>query len=232
MPRFVYLVLPILFISGCAVAQTPPITRLALLAPFEGRYREVGYQALYAARLAAAETGRTDLELLAVDDGGSVQTALDRANALNRDPLIAGVLVLGIHATAPPVLDTLPPDTLVVGDWRTPPREISELAALDEPFTCGDLCLLPAYPALADDPTLATIRVSSPPVDPAFRERYIASDLYVPEPLPFALQTYQAAQLLIARATGQTDAPPTAADANYTYRYTTDGSLITPAPPQ
>lgn len=234
-------ILLVALVSGCAVYQAPPVTRIALLAPFEGRYREVGYQALYAARLALAETGRIDLELLAVDDGGSIETAVDRAHALNHDPLVEAVLVLGVHAADARVLDVLQPYTLVVGDWsaveitgaetsREPPREITEIAALDVEFVCGDICLLPAYPALADDPTLATIQVSSPPVDDAFRERYINSDLYVPPPLPFAGQAYTATQHIIDRVTGQNTAntPPTLATETFTYRYTAEGELITP----
>ena len=42
----------LLLVALTACGGTPPVMRLALLAPFEGRYREVGYQALYAARLA------------------------------------------------------------------------------------------------------------------------------------------------------------------------------------
>ncbi|MBE2183871.1 MAG: hypothetical protein IAE89_10635, partial [Anaerolineae bacterium] len=40
-----------LCLAGCgATAATPKVQRIALLAPFEGRYREIGYNALYAAR--------------------------------------------------------------------------------------------------------------------------------------------------------------------------------------
>ncbi len=41
-----------MLLSACAVKRTPTIYRIALLAPFEGRYREIGYNALYAARMA------------------------------------------------------------------------------------------------------------------------------------------------------------------------------------
>ena len=59
-------------VSACAVVRTPSIVRMALLAPFEGRYREVGYNALYAARLGfCRRQAILQVDLLAVDDGGT-----------------------------------------------------------------------------------------------------------------------------------------------------------------
>ncbi|MEO1665541.1 MAG: hypothetical protein AAFU54_12965 [Chloroflexota bacterium] len=212
----------ILLFAGCAVNRTPPITRIALLAPFEGRYREVGYQALYAARMAIAETGRIDLELLAIDDGGSVETAIDRAAALNNDPLVAVVLVMGPHPTDEQVTSILEKPALLVGEWVD--EEITALAERDEPFTCGSVCLLPSFSLLADDSTLVTIEVTAPPVDPDFREQYINFDQFVPEPLPIALQSYDAAQHAITIINGE-NAPVDFASDTYTYTYTPDGEL-------
>lgn len=230
--------LAVWILSGCAVYQTPEVKRIALLAPFEGRYREVGYQALYAARMAIAETDRIDLELLAVDDGGSVETAIDRARALNNDPQVETVLVLGVHAAEERVLDEMEPLSIVVGQWRppvtaidgdiTPPTELTDIAQLDTQFTCGDMCLLESFVLLADDPTLVTIETRSPPVDESFRERYINFDLYVPEPLPFAALTYQATRQMIDFIDGDTSE---SSDAEfYQYRYTPDGELTTVTP--
>jgi ABC-type branched-subunit amino acid transport system substrate-binding protein len=75
-------------VVGCGATRSYAITRIALLAPFEGRYREVGYNAYYAALLALGESGSTQIELLAVDDGGSPATAAQRAAALARDPWV------------------------------------------------------------------------------------------------------------------------------------------------
>jgi len=72
--------------------------RVALLAPFEGRYREIGYNALYAARLAFTESGFANVELMPIDDGGSVVTAVLRARALTHDPQVIGALILGYQA--------------------------------------------------------------------------------------------------------------------------------------
>ncbi len=230
-----------LWLSGCAVYTTPNVTRIALLAPFEGRYREVGYQALYAARMAIADTGRTDLELLAVDDGGSTETAHDRARALNNDPLVAAVMVLGVHAADETVVDTLEPYALVVGDWLpavtaiaddaiAPPTAITDIAALDVPYICADLCLLASFPLLADDPTLATVVVHSPPVPDDFRERYINFDMFVPEPLPIAYQTYRTSQHVLSWVNGEatTEASAALTAETWTYTYTEAGELIIP----
>ena len=77
----------ILIMCGCAIVKAPITTRVALLAPFEGRYREVGYNALYAARLAFADSSIMSIELLAVDDGGTpnaLLTALVRSRSTHR----------------------------------------------------------------------------------------------------------------------------------------------------
>lgn len=232
------LFLVIVLVGGCAVYKTPPIKRIALLAPFEGRYREVGYQALYAARMAIADTERIDLELLAVDDGGSPQTALDRAHALNNDPLVKAVIVLGIHAADENVLNTLEPRTFVVGQWNpplinfeddNPPTELTDIAELSVPYICGDVCLLESFVLLTDDPTQATIQTLSPSVDESFRERYINFDLYVPEPLPFAKRTYDTTQQVIAYVDGEVPARVVEAK-TWTYRYTPAGELQTVTP--
>jgi hypothetical protein len=217
-----WFVLILLVLSGCAVSKTEPIKRIALLAPFEGRYREVGYQALYAGRMAIAEANRIDLELLAVDDGGSVETAIDRSNALNNDPLIEIILVLGIHAADEQVVKLLQPPMIMVGEWDD--NELAELAAQTDPFTCGSLCLIPSFALLAENPALATIKVSAEPVDDAFRERYVNFDQFVPEPLPIAQQAYSATRYAIATVIGEAIAP-TYASRNFTYIYTADGEL-------
>lgn len=219
-----------LLITGCAVQQTPPITRIALLAPFEGRYREVGYQALYAARLAIADANRPQLMLYAVDDGGSRHSATSRANALSQDPLIAAVMVSGPYSTDPTTTDAFRADLPIIpiGMWHaqapTPPAEITDLATLTEPFTCGDICLLSAYPLLAEDPTLPSIISTTPPVNPNFRERYLASDAFAPEPLPLAQATYGTTQTTIAIIDGTTPYPlPNGLI--HEYRYTPNGTL-------
>ena len=96
-------VLMLAFSSACTGLNHPPIVRIALLAPFEGRYREVGYNAFYAARMAFQDAAPNNIELLAVDDGGLAERTIDRAKALDDDPLVKVVIVLGLAASSPQV---------------------------------------------------------------------------------------------------------------------------------
>ena len=53
-PRGVLVVLILVLLTGCL--QTPPhVVKIGLVAPFEGRYREIGYDVIPAARLAVRE---------------------------------------------------------------------------------------------------------------------------------------------------------------------------------
>lgn len=82
-----------------------PIVKIGLVAPFEGRYRDVGYEVIYAARLAVREinaaggVGGYSLALLALDDGGDPQQAIQQARKLAVDPDVMGVLAHWLDAT-------------------------------------------------------------------------------------------------------------------------------------
>jgi ABC-type branched-subunit amino acid transport system substrate-binding protein len=92
---------------GCAVAvtlcagclqTTPDVVKIGLVAPFEGRYREVGYDVIPAARLAvrewAAQNPDADLvfEIVAYDDAGDPRSAVEQARRLVMDPEVAVVI--------------------------------------------------------------------------------------------------------------------------------------------
>ncbi len=89
-------------LTGCAV--TRPTVKIGLVAPFEGRYRQVGYEVIFAVRLAVREAnaaggvaGHT-VELVALDDQGNPARALEQARKLALDPQVK--LVLGHWLTA------------------------------------------------------------------------------------------------------------------------------------
>lgn len=214
----VLLALLIVTLAGCAASPAP--RRIALLAPFESRYREIGYDALYAARLALQDAGTTKIELLPVDDGGSAAHAADRARALARDPLVAAVLVLGPDATTPAALnafDDLP--VLVVGNWGAspvhdrvfilsspaledlltiPPRiDITRIAQMQTPLTGGDMLALPQVQGLRASLEGITLVSSATPPDADFIQHYRSSDPFAPEPGLLAPLTYDATALLI-----------------------------------
>jgi ABC-type branched-subunit amino acid transport system substrate-binding protein len=207
----------LLLITGCTAIPTP--TRIALLAPFEGRYREVGYEALYAARLALQDADTNFVELLPLEDGGSANTALMRANALRIDPAVSAVLVLGYAAVDPDVLTVfgdLP--VLVIGDWGAQPiservyilsnpnisdrltvperTEITDAARMPVPFIGGEILALTQLRDLRDSLDGITIISSAALPDAQFAERYTVSDSFAPEPGLLASLSYDAARLV------------------------------------
>lgn len=84
------------FVSSCV--STRPVVKFGLVAPFEGRYRPLGYDAIYAARLAVRErnaaggVGGHRVELVAYDDGGDAQAAVERARQLALDRQVVAVI--------------------------------------------------------------------------------------------------------------------------------------------
>ncbi len=87
----------LIFLSACS-ASTQPVVKIGLVAPFEGRYRPIGYEAIYAARLAIREInarGGIDgrrIELVALDDSGEPEKALTAARQLALDPQVVAVV--------------------------------------------------------------------------------------------------------------------------------------------
>ena len=86
----------LLFVSACAF--TRPVVKFGLVAPFEGRYRPLGYDAIHAARLAVRErnaaggVGGYRVELVAYDDSGDAQAAIERARQLALDRQVVAAI--------------------------------------------------------------------------------------------------------------------------------------------
>ncbi len=207
----------LLTFAGCAVIRTETPVRIALLAPFEGRYREIGYNALYPARLALADmtAAGSAVELLAVDDGGTPGSAADRARALANDPLVRAVIIIGYDAAAPVVLTAFADvPVVIVGEWTMPPQATDDAGHVFRlthpaiaprfsytgrfdvtdplpaaPFTGGDVLALVGFRRLHED----------------YRQRVLNSDAFAPEPGLLATTVYDAAGLLIT-ATHSSDA--------------------------
>lgn len=206
----------------CACISGTPTAKIALLAPFEGRYREVGYEALYAARLALADSG-TSFTLLPLDDGGTAPFAASRAAALGYDPQMAAVILIGDSAAAAETqtaLGDLP--ALIIGVWGggVPDGEtvfafssreasaaalraampITETAALAEPMSLGDSGALLSFAQLRAaaglDMENVEIVSSGRLPTPDFAARYRASAPFAPDPRLLAAQTYEAVSLL------------------------------------
>ena len=99
LPFSLALLLSILFLAGCTFpGSTQPIVKIGLVAPFEGRYRSIGYEAIYAARLAIREINAQGgvsgyrIELVALDDRGQPDRAIESARQLAIDPQVVTVI--------------------------------------------------------------------------------------------------------------------------------------------
>jgi ABC-type branched-subunit amino acid transport system substrate-binding protein len=81
------------------------VVKIGLVAPFEGRYRAIGYEAIYAARLAIREINRAGgvrglrVELVALNDDGDAAMAAEQARKLAIDPQV--VAVIGHYRSEP-----------------------------------------------------------------------------------------------------------------------------------
>jgi hypothetical protein len=201
----------ILLTAGCA-APASQVKRTVLLAPFESTYREIGYDALYPVKLALADEALLDVQLLSVDDGGTVDNAVLRAQALAADSSVFLALVAGPIATDKAVLDALEDiPVVVIGEWAVTPEQgvfvlasqaiatqitsrsfsLYEAATLPE-TTGGEVFALKSFAALSPEAENVTVVTSAIPPSSEFRERLTASDLYVPEPGLLATLAYDA----------------------------------------
>lgn len=96
-PLSLFLVVALsLCLSACA--STQPVIKIGLVAPFEGRFRAIGYEAVYAARLAIREINARGgargyrIELVALDDRGEDERASEAARQLVIDPQVVAVI--------------------------------------------------------------------------------------------------------------------------------------------
>lgn len=86
-------------LTACHVpGAVRPTVKIGLVAPFEGRYRYVGYDVIYAVRLALREAnaaggvGGYNVELAAYDDGGDPAMAVEQARKLAADPEVVAAI--------------------------------------------------------------------------------------------------------------------------------------------
>jgi hypothetical protein len=242
-----FALLLLVLLSGCTVSRQAPVVKIALLAPFEGRYREIGYDALYAARLAIAESGYNHIDLLAIDDGGNIDSAIDRAHAIQRDQQIALTLVLGVQASDSQVQAAFGQHPLlIVGHWNTQSagenvvmlasREIAPRLSQPQPTTItalteqmfpvigSELFALKQMPMLYADLSGITILSSASLPDADFMQRYLASDSFVPQPGLLSTLTYAATNLAIESIINEIPLRETQyAGINGTIAFDTDG---------
>ncbi len=135
-----------LLIMGCG--GTRPTVKLGLVAPFEGRYRELGYEVIYAVRLAVREANAAggvagySVELTALDDSGNPAQAREQAAKLITDPQLVAVIGHWLDETTAsaadsyaaaglPLLATAPRPALPAGSVRLYPSQAALTAVMD-----------------------------------------------------------------------------------------------------
>jgi ABC-type branched-subunit amino acid transport system substrate-binding protein len=156
----------IFLLIGCASVE--PVVKVGLVAPFEGRHRAIGYDAIYSARLAVREINQAGgigghrVALVALDDRGDEALALDAAASLVIDPGI--VAVVGHYL----------PDTSATAAPSYGAHGLSLIAAGQPPLAASDPENLP----------------------PAFLASYEATTPFDETAGPYAGPTYDAFRLL------------------------------------
>jgi ABC-type branched-subunit amino acid transport system substrate-binding protein len=122
-------------ISACQSAA--PVVKVGLVAPFEGRHRDIGYDVLYSARLAVREInaaggiGGTRVALMAIDDGGNPEYAQAIANSLLVDPSVVAVVGHWL------------PETTATAASIYAQNDLAFIAVGEESFTISDPASLP-----------------------------------------------------------------------------------------
>ncbi len=153
----------VLALTGCTwlPAGTAPVVRIGLAAPFEGRHRKIGYDVIYAARLAVREwngrggIGGYRVELVALDDGGNPEMALRAAQSMGGDQMVVGVIGHWLAETtgaARPAyavdnLPLIPMDETAVSAGEPLPRFVAAYREVAPFAEEPGLYALPAYDA-------------------------------------------------------------------------------------
>ncbi len=163
---FHFSLITFLLLSACT--SVSPVVKIGLVAPFEGAQREVGYDAIYAARLAVREINEAGgiagyhVALVALDDGGNAEMAAETAASLAIDPAVVAVIGHGLAQTT------------AVAQPVYAQAGLSLLPLGEAPFTLHDPTLLPAD----------------------FRAAYSEVTPFDETAGPYAAATYDAMQLL------------------------------------
>lgn len=120
----------ILLCTGCLPPTLPRVVKIGLVAPFEGQHRDIGYDAIYAARLAVREINAAGgvagwrLELIAYDDRADPGMARDAARNVAVDPDVIAVIGHYRQTSTEAAVDLYREagvPLIVVGGWLTTP---------------------------------------------------------------------------------------------------------------
>ncbi len=132
---------------GLTACRSVDLVYIGLIAPFEGRDRPIGYDAIFGARLAvrawnAAHPAGPKVMLVALDDGGDPALAQERARQILTYPHLIGIIghfrpettqaAAPIYRAAgiPWIAPLLPADRAPAGAWPTAPDQRTMAEAL------------------------------------------------------------------------------------------------------
>lgn len=204
--RFVIFGVFLFTMTGCRSLEMRPVQYFALLAPFEGQDRSIGYEALYAIRLSLSEVMFPWITVLAVDDGGTQTYARDRVRVLAGDDRVIALITVGEIASQLDVVGAagnLP--VISAGYWGHAPSTdgnfvMSNAMIRDEltnPDTVG-MMQLPPYERGFTEPANNLLVVASVlPPDDDFQTRYLSLDEFAPVPGLIATKTYETTRLIL-----------------------------------
>ncbi len=139
--RLLALALAAALLAGCASVK--PVVKIGLVAPFEGRDRAVGYDAIYAARLAVRQVnarggiGGYRVALVALDDRGDPTLATQSAATLVVDPVVVAVVGHYLPATTAAAADIYAKAGLPLLMAGAPPLAATGPAALPPDFVAA-----------------------------------------------------------------------------------------------
>jgi len=197
----------LLALSGCMPSALPSI-KIGVVAPFEGRYRQIGEEIIYAVRLAVREANESGgikgytIELMAFDDGGDPSQAEEQARKLATDPQVVGAIgnwldsttlaaALVLADSGIPFLATTSSPDLDPSAFRLWLTDTAYLAAAPDsqhcPLPCDSLENLDWF---TDHCPLATDHCSGPPLWGLTQFPRLAGDaaegvfVITPSPLP------------------------------------------------
>lgn len=212
-----------LLLGACGTKAIDTPRRIVLLAPFEGRYREVGYQAYYAAQLAFSEGVSADLELVAIDDGGTLDSAIERARAIQMDSRVVAVIALGYDSTDAQVAEALNTIPLVVAGFWDVGDSLSEnlfvlanaeianivtlpahtaITALNDfspPYVGAELLMLDQFSRLITIDEGVQVASSFALPDDDFKARFLNVNQFAPEPNLIAVTAYETTRYVLSQ---------------------------------
>ena len=222
LPASFFLLLISYFLLSACIPVTRPVVKIGLVAPFEGRYRDVGYEVIYAVRLAVREANQGggvagySVELLALDDSGDADMAATQARKMAADPQVVGVMGHWLDGTtlaaAPgyasaglPLLATTASTDLASSAYRLWPTQAVLQSAFQSASQSEIQNLKSKIPGWGDAPFFglaggSALFVSPAPMpadsaDAAFADRFRAISNGV-EPNSYSVLAYDAAHLL------------------------------------